>query len=67
MIDITKQDQKCFALAFKQCTIMTETKCEGCKFYKPEGCDDWVRIDMKDRVLIIAPEEYEMFRGRRKK
>jgi predicted Fe-S protein YdhL (DUF1289 family) len=67
MIDITKQDQKCFAYVFEQCTILTETNCEGCKFYKPEGCDDWVRLEVGERVLIIEPEEYERFRGRRKK
>lgn len=45
-----------------ECRALTypEEYCDskGCKFYKPIGCSDWVRIDDIDGPILIPPEEY---------
>ena len=63
MIDITERKEKCFALIQRRCTILQATECDNCKFYKPKGCEDWVRIDKSDRILLAEPEEYFMLKG----
>lgn len=30
----------------------------GCMYYKPLGCEDWVRLDKSGVVEMIPPEEY---------
>ena len=60
MVEISKCKEKCFALTDAGCKILT-TKCEGreyCKWYKPKGCEDWVRSERGDEVWLIPPEEY---------
>lgn len=67
MIDITNITDPCFAFILKQCTILTETNCKNCKFYKPRECEDWIRIDMSDgRIILATPEEYEKLKGVRR-
>lgn len=63
MIDVTDRKERCFALTLKQCTILTATECEQCKFYKPKGCEDWVRLNIQDRIIMVEPEEYERLKG----
>ena len=29
----------------------------GCPFYKPRGCEDWVRIDHGEVIHLYEPEE----------
>jgi hypothetical protein len=66
MIDITNSEDRCFAMALKQCTILIETNCANCKFYKPRDCEDWVRINLSDgRIILVEPEEYEKLKGAR--
>ena len=63
MIDITNREDRCFAMALKQCTILTETNCADCRFYKPIHCEDWIRLDLHDRIVLVEPEEYEKLKG----
>ena len=65
MIDIKDCKDKCFALVFNQCKILTETNCENCSFYKPRRCEDWVRVVIDGRVMLYTPEEYEERRRER--
>lgn len=59
MIDITNSKEKCFAEIFGTCTILKRTDCDGCKWYKPRNCDDWVRIEKNGKVYLMTPEEHE--------
>ena len=59
MIDITNQEQKCYAKILGQCTVLIRTDCNNCPFYKPEDCEDWLRIEKNGRVFLMDPEEYE--------
>ena len=65
MIDVTDRKDKCFAFISNQCTILTATECEKCKFYKPRGCEDWVRLNIQDRIIMVEPEEYARLKGAR--
>lgn len=38
-----------------------------CKFYKPIGCSDWIRIEDEDGISLVPPEEYETERKAKKK
>ena len=29
-----------------------------CPFYKPEGCKGWIRLNAKEGVVLIPPEDY---------
>lgn len=57
-IDITEQKEPCFAMIVGHCKLLTQTKCTGCKFYKPRRAADWVRIERGNRVYIMPPEEF---------
>lgn len=56
-----ESDGRCFADTRYSCGLLLE--CEDgcgtyeCKFYKPKGCRDWVRIDTEEVVQMYAPEE----------
>ena len=68
MIDITTdRHYKCFAYVGGGCTVLIRTNCEGCKFYKPEGGEDWVKIEQDGRVYIMPPEEYDEMNRRKEK
>ena len=63
MIDITNQEQKCFANNKGYCLVYGTRNCyPRCAFYKPEDCEDWVRREEGDKVYLIEPEEYEEMR-----
>ena len=59
MVEITNCPEPCFAKMVGGCKILT-TKCkrEGCGFYKPQSCEDWVRIERGGKAYIVPPEEY---------
>lgn len=59
MIDVSEIKETCFAKIFYQCTLLTKTDCNNCNFYKPKGCEDWVRLERDGRTVLLAPEEYE--------
>ena len=61
MINIEDCTEKCYAKVFGQCTVLKDmyTDCDGCRFYKPEGCEDWVKVKASDGVYLYTPEEYE--------
>ena len=62
MIDITESTDKCFAIWAGVCSILTDKIKDDCTpqcpFYKPQGCEDWVRRKVKEKVWLIPPEEY---------
>lgn len=58
MIDITGRHDNCFAQLLNGCKVCVVKGCDGCSFYKPKDCSDWVRIDSGGRVLLVAPEEF---------
>ena len=57
--------QKCFAELGNACAALRRKDCEGCSFYKPEGCKDWVRYERQGKVYLVDPEEQD-FMYRRK-
>ena len=64
MIEISKCKERCFASISDGCAILTKMpiKCSpDCAFYKPQGCEDWIRQE-KDGIWLIPPEEY--YKGR---
>jgi len=71
MLDITDSKEKCFALWASTCSILTDRTKEDCsaqcRFYKPQGCEDWVRRERRGQVWIIPPEEYAEFAEKVKK
>ena len=60
-------DGRCFAdkivfeLADGGCEAMFERHPDcgtyNCPFYKPQGCEDWIKLEHKDRVEMYTPEE----------
>lgn len=61
MIDITNSTERCFALQDECIATLNECKCP---FYKPEGCEDWIRIEKDNKVWIMPPEEYFALRAK---
>lgn len=61
MIDITETTDRCYALtALNTCKLLTVQDCRQCNFYKPAGCEDWVRLEQDGKVILLPPEEYEV-------
>lgn len=61
MVEITNVKDKCFAELLGGCSALQgEINCGvQCKFYKPKGCEDWVRREKDGEIWLIPPEEYE--------
>ena len=61
MVEITNLDERCFAKIGDGCAIKNGViNCSPkCPFYKPRGCEDWVRRETKYEILLIPPEDYE--------
>lgn len=60
MIKLDTIRTKCFAITDSGCRA-TSCACDGresCPFYKPEGCEDWIRIEYNGEVWLVPPEEY---------
>lgn len=61
-IDLTTTKEVCFALAYDgdcRVLIVPHRKCcsADCPFYKPKGCADWIRIEDRQGINLIPPEE----------
>ncbi len=60
MVKLDTIKDKCFADMSSGCKATTAF-CEGrnnCPFYKPEGCEDWIRVERNGEVWLVPPEEY---------
>lgn len=60
MVEISNVKEPCFAQMNVGCKVLT-CDCIGkdeCPFYKPVGCEDWVRVEHDGEVWIVPPEEY---------
>lgn len=62
-IDLTEIKDKCFAsFEGEGCSCLTEVPREclapGYPFYKPNGFKDWIRIEDRDGINLLPPEEY---------
>lgn len=69
MVKLKNVRDKCFADTHGGCKALN-CECEGkdkCPFYKPEGCEDWIRIEQYGEVWLIPPEEYYEVRLLRKR
>ena len=61
MVEITNIKEKCFARLHEGCSVLCELEPEcstACPFYKPAGCEDWVRREKGGQIWLIPPEEY---------
>lgn len=70
MVEITNVKERCFALLHTGCAILCEIEPEcstECPFYKPQGCEDWIRREKGDEIWLIPPEEYAMPVAKKKK
>lgn len=65
MINITDCEDKCFALWSGYCSILTDKIKDDCTpqcpFYKPQGCEDWIRRERHGQIWLITPEEYATY------
>lgn len=64
MIEISKTKDQCFALGYMGCSVLCEArpKCTPqCPFYKPVGCEDWIRREVSGEIWLIPPEEYARY------
>ena len=62
MVEITTLEEKCFARLQRGCSVLSRSDPEcspQCSFYKPAGCEDWIRKEKNGEIWIIPPEEYE--------
>lgn len=62
MVEISNIKEKCFAEFKSGCGVLSSSEYEcspQCPFYKPTGCEDWVRRETEDGIWLIPPEEYE--------
>ncbi len=62
MVEISNIDEKCFARLKSGCSVLSRSDIEctpQCKFYKPVGCEDWIRREVNGEIWVIPPEEYE--------
>lgn len=59
--DKTDTSGRCFGATPFGCDVMEEEheKCGtyACPFYKPDGCQDWVRQEKGGKIYMIPPEE----------
>ena len=45
----------------KTCSVKKDTTPDcgvACPFYKPDACEDWIRVEDRDGINLIPPEEY---------
>lgn len=69
-IDLKKTTDPCYAeMVHDGCRALSEKSkyCRSwkCPFYKPEGCKEWVRVEDKQGINIVPPEEYVRYRRTR--
>lgn len=61
MIELSNAKDKCFAELSGGCTVVIAeyiTCSPQCPFYKPTGCEDWIRREVNGEIWLIPPEEY---------
>ena len=60
MVEISKCTDRCFGYRYGECVVLAEKAvCSPkCPFYKPEGCEDWIRREVDEEIWMIPPEEY---------
>lgn len=66
MINLKEINSKCFAYEKEKtgvCDVMEinveKENCNyTCPFYKPIGCDDWIKRERGNEIWLIPPEEY---------
>lgn len=61
-IDLRFTREPCFGqMAGNRCRVLS-TRSEDCDFtcpfYKPAECRDWIRVEDRQGVNLIPPEEY---------
>ena len=68
MVEISDCKDKCFAKTESGCRVTSgEIECSPrCAFYKPIGCEDWVKTEWKGKIWLIPPEEYAT-KGRKRR
>lgn len=73
MVNITNSKEKCFAYRKTSrkttCTALAKMQknCSNkCRFFKPSGCEDWVRREVGNEIWLIPPEEYYAEHAERK-
>ena len=69
MVEISNAKERCFAKGNKGCQILSVLKPDcnpKCPFYKPTGCEDWVRRERGDEIWLIPPDEYGAERAAKK-
>ena len=60
-IDLRYCIERCVNLKIGGCAVLckAEPQCNyKCPFYKPEGCRDWIRVEDRDGIAVVPPEEY---------
>lgn len=62
-IDLTTTRQLCAAYSLTDlCTALKTPHVQcgtyRCPLYKPEDCGDWIRVEDKEGINLIPPEEY---------
>lgn len=59
----------CFGKLYGDCSVLIErhSNCGTyyCPFYKPKDCEDWIRIDKRNYVLMLPPEELDYVYAKR--
>lgn len=61
MVKLDTIKEKCFADWDERGCKCRTSECvgrENCPFYKPESCEDWIRVEIKGEVWLVPPEEY---------
>jgi len=58
MVEISNCNEPCFAKLEIGCLITTAWAECKCGFYKPIGCEDWIRREINGEIWLIPPEEY---------
>lgn len=60
MVEISNIKEKCFAEFRGGCAVLSVrlTCSPRCPFYKPAGCEDWIRREVGDEIWLIPQEEY---------
>ena len=56
----------CSEMANDGCRAMTDKsefcRSSRCPFYKPQGCKDWIRVEDRQGISVVPPEEYYRYR-----
>lgn len=69
MVEISNTKEKCFAHMQTGCQVLCDLQpiCSPkCPFYKPAGCEDWIRRERGEEIWLIPPEEYFVKRAAKK-